>query len=57
MKNAQDFVNWLQSIGKADLLHKGMTATPCQYEPWEEVKELDRLWSQRSWYRQWLLGE
>lgn len=57
MKKAQDFVNWLQSIGKADLLHKGMSATPCQYVPWEEVKELDRLWSQRQGHRQRLIGE
>lgn len=57
MKKAQDLVNWLQSIGKADLLQSGMTATPCQYVPWEEVAELDRLWSQRQGHRQRLLGE
>ena len=56
MKKAQDFVNWLQSIGKADLLKSGMTATPCQYVPWEEVAELDQLWSQRQGHRQRLIG-
>ena len=57
MKKPQEFVNWLESIGKADLLHSGMTASPCQYVPYEFVLELDQLWSQRQGSRQRLLGE
>ncbi len=57
MKKPQDVVAWLQSIGKADLLQKGMSATPCEFVPWEEVKELDRAWSQRQGHRQRLIGE
>lgn len=57
MKKAQDLVNWLHSVGKVELLQPGMTATPCEYVPWEEVKELDRLWSMRQGYRQRLIGE
>jgi hypothetical protein len=57
MKKPQDFVIWLQSIGKAELLQSGLTATPCQYVPWEFVKELDRAWAQHQGARQRLLGE
>lgn len=57
MKKPQDVVAWLQSIGKADLLQKGMSATPCEFVRWEFVKELDRAWSQRQGHRQRLLGE
>lgn len=57
MNKAADFVTWLNSIGKADLLQPGMTATPCQYVSWEFVAELDRAWSERQGSRQRLLGE
>lgn len=57
MKKPQDVVNWLQSIGKADLLQSGMTATPYQYVTWNAVKELDRAWAMRQGSRQQLLGE
>jgi len=57
MKKAADFVNWLQSIGKADLLQPGVAATPCQFVPFEFVAELDCLWAQRQGSRQRLLGE
>lgn len=57
LKKPQDVVNWLTSIGKADLLQPGMSATPCQYVPWEFVKELDRAWSNHQGARQRLLGE
>jgi len=57
MKKPQAVMNWLQSIGKADLLESGMTATPYQYVTWEAVKELDQAWSERQGSRQRLLGE
>ena len=57
MKKAQDVVSWLQTIGKADLLQRGLTATPCEFVPWEFVKELDTAWSQLQGSRQRLLGE
>ncbi len=57
MKKAQDLVNWLQSMGKADLIQPGMTAAPCQFVPFEYVAELDRLWAERLGSRQRLLGE
>ncbi len=57
MKKAQDLVNWLQSMGKADLIQPGMTAAPCQFVPFEYVPELDRLWAARRGERQKLLGE
>lgn len=57
LKKAQDVVKWLESIGRSELLQPGMTATPCQYVPWEFVKELDRAWSERQGSRQRLLGE
>lgn len=57
MKKAADLVNWLQSIGKADLLQHGVTAAPCQFVPFEFVSELDRLWASRQGARQRLLGE
>ena len=57
MKKPQDFVAWLETIGKTELLQPGMTATPCQYVPFEFVAELDRLWAQRQGHRQRLLGE
>ena len=57
MKKAADVVTWLESIGKADFLRSGMTATPCQYVPFEFVQELDRFWAQRQGSRQRLLGE
>ncbi len=57
MKKAQDLVNWLQSMGKADLIQPAMTAAPCQFVPFEYVPELDRLWAARQGNRQKLLGE
>ena len=57
MKKPQDVVSWLASLGKSDLLRKGITAAPCEFVPWEFVHELDRLWSQRQGSRQRLLGE
>ena len=57
MKKAQDLVNWLQSMGKADLIQPGLTAAPCQFVPFEYVAELDRLWAARQGNRQRLLGE
>ena len=57
MKKPQDFVNWLESVDKTELLQPGMTATSCQYVPFEFVAELDRLWAQRQGHRQRLLGE
>ena len=57
MKKPQDVVSWLQTIGKAELLQRGLTATPCEFVPWEFVKELDTAWSQRQGSRQRLLGE
>ncbi len=57
MKKARDLVDWLKSIGKEDVLESGLTATPCQYVPWEKVTELDRLWASRQGSRQFLIGE
>lgn len=57
LKKAADLVNWLESIGKADLLQPGITAAPCQYIPFESVPELDRLWAACQGSRQRLLGE
>lgn len=57
MKKPQDLVNWLQSVGKADLIQPGITAAPCQFVPFEFVPELDRLWASRQGSRQRLLGE
>ena len=57
MKKAADVESWLRSIGKAELLQPGITATPCQYVPWEFVAELDRLWSMHQGLRQRLIGE
>ncbi|WP_227501576.1 hypothetical protein [Synechocystis sp. PCC 7509] len=57
MKKAQDLVNWLQSMGKADLIQPGVTAAPCQFVPFEYVPELDKLWAARRGERQKLLGE
>jgi hypothetical protein len=57
MKKPQDLVNWLQSVGKADLIQPGITAAPCQFVPFEFVPELDRLWAARLGSRQRLLGE
>ncbi len=57
MKKSQDLVNWLQSMGKEDLIQPGITATPCQFVPFEYVPELDRLWAARQGNRQKLLGE
>ncbi len=57
MNKPQDLVNWLQSMGKEDLIQPGVTAAPCQYVPFEYVPELDRLWAARRGERQRLLGE
>ena len=57
MKKPQDVVNWLASLGKSDLLRKGITAAPCEFVPWEFVHELDQLWSQSQGSRQRLIGE
>ena len=57
MKKPQDLVNWLHSIGRVDVLQPGLTATPCQYVPYEFVHELDALWMQHRGVRQRLIGE
>jgi hypothetical protein len=57
MKKPQDLVNWLQSMGRADLIQPGITTAPCQFVPFEFVPELDRLWAARQGDRQRLLGE
>jgi len=57
LKKPQDFVNWLHSLGKAELLQPGLTTTPCEFVPWEFVKELDQAWSDRLGSRQRLIGE
>ena len=57
MKKPQDLVNWLQSMGRADLIQPGITTAPCQFVPFEFVPELDRLWAARLGSRQRLLGE
>lgn len=57
MQNAKQFVAWLQSMGKEDLLVQGLTAVPCEYLPREYVLELDRLWVERQGVRQLLIGE
>lgn len=57
MKKPQDLVNWLQSMGKADLIQPGITTAPCQFVPFEYVAELDRLWAARQGCRQRILGE
>ena len=57
MKRARDLVEWLRSIGKEDVLESGLTATACEYIPWEKVAELDRLWASRQGSRQFLIGE
>ena len=41
MKKPQDLVNWLHSIGRVDVLQPGLTATPCQYVPYEFVFEAE----------------
>jgi len=57
MKRAYELVEWLQSIGKEDVLKPGLTATSCQYIPFSEIKELESLWSSRQGTRQILIGE
>ena len=57
MKRARDLVEWLQSIGKEDVLESGLMAAPCQYVPWSKVAELDRLWASHRGTRQFLIGE
>lgn len=57
MSKPQDLVNWLQSMGKADLIQPGITTAPCQFVPSKYVPELDRLWAARQGERQFLLGE
>lgn len=57
MAKPQDLVNWLQSMGKADLIQLGITTAPCQFGPFEYVAELDRLWAARQGCRQRILGE
>ncbi len=57
MKRARDLVEWLRSIGKEDLLKPGLTATACEYIPFSEIAELDRLWASRQGSRQFLIGE
>ena len=57
MKKARDLVDWLQSIGKEDVLESGLMAAPCQYVPWSKVAELDRLWASHRGTRQFLIGE
>ena len=57
MKKARDLVDWLKSIGKEDVLKPGLTATSCQYIPYSEIAELDRLWASRQGSRQFLIGE
>jgi len=57
LKKPQDFVAWLHSLGKAELLQPGLTTTACEFVPWKFVKELDQAWSERQGSRQRLLGE
>lgn len=45
------------TIGKADKRKWHLISTPCQYLPWECIKELDRAWAQHQGARQRLLGE
>ena len=57
MKKARDLVEWLKSIGKEDILQPGLTAAPCQYIPFSEIAELDKLWAAHQGTRQFLIGE
>ena len=57
MQNAKQFVAWLCSMGKEDLLVQGLTAVPCEYLPREHVLELDHLWVKQQGLRQILIGE
>ena len=57
MKRAKDVVNWLKSIGKEEVLKPGITPAFCQYIPYSEIAELDRLWVSRRGSRQFLIGE
>ncbi len=57
MKKARDLVDWLRSIGKEDVLKPGLTATACEYIPYSEIAELDKLWASRQGSRQFLIGE
>ena len=57
MKRAKEVVNWLRSIGKENVLKPGVTPTFCQYIPYSEIAELDRLWASRKGTRQFLIGE
>ncbi len=57
MSKARDLVDWLRSIGKEDVLKPGVTPAFCQYIPYSEIAELDRLWASRQGSRQFLTGE
>ncbi|MDJ0577684.1 MAG: Rha family transcriptional regulator [Xenococcaceae cyanobacterium MO_234.B1] len=43
MKKASDLVNWLKSIGKEDVLKPGLMATSCEYIPYSEIAEIEKL--------------
>lgn len=57
LKKADKFVAWLKSMNREDLLIDGYTAVPCQYVPYESLKELKQLWAYHKGDRQQLLGE
>ena len=57
MKKASDLVNWLKSIGKEDVLKPGLMATSCEYIPYSEIAEIEKLWASRRGSRQFLIGE
>ena len=57
MKKASDLVNWLKSIGKEDVLKPGLMATSCEYIPYSEIAEIEKLWASRKGSRQFLIGE
>ena len=50
-------VNWLKSIGKEDVLKPGLMATSCEYVPYSEIAEIEKLWASRKGSRQFLIGE
>ncbi len=57
MKKASDLVYWLKSIGKEDVLKPGLMATSCEYIPYSEIAEIEKLWASRKGSRQFVIGE
>lgn len=57
MKKPQELIDWLKSINRVDLIEEGVSIVHCQYVPYEKLKEIKRLWSQRRGSRQKLIGE